>query len=540
MSFKRLGLLFSAVLLVSLMLIGVVSAASMAVTVTEGDVTRQLENTPPTDNWVLYTRAGTPPTAGAFVTGPASPPLGVGSLRLTTATSSEKVFLFNYDHVGKPLAGISEISYATYRTAGTGSQLPGLNMQVDFNGAAAGGFTTLVFEPIYNTAQGVVASGVWQTWNGYGSGRWWSTTAINGQCSGAATGCMRTWSQIVASNPDAFITGGFGINQGSGNPTLNAAVDALTLGVGGDTWIYNFEPDSDADGVSDGVDNCVNTPNADQADADNDGAGDACDTDIDGDGVANDDDNCASTPNAGQEDNDADGTGDVCDTDDDNDGVADEGDNCATTPNPGQEDADADGLGDICDSDDDNDGVADEEDNCATAANPGQEDNDTDGMGDACDPDDDNDGVNDGTDNCATMSNPGQEDNDADGAGDVCDSDDDNDGVTDEDDNCATVANPGQADNDTDGMGDACDADDDNDGVNDGTDNCATMPNSGQEDADGDGQGDVCDPDDDGDGIPDTAAPTHADQCKNGGWATFNNPSFKNQGQCIQYVNTGK
>jgi hypothetical protein len=33
--------------------------------------------------------------------------------------------------------------------------------------------------------------------------------------------------------------------------------------------------------------------------------------------------------------------------------------------------------------------------------------------------------------------------------------------------------------------------------------------------------------------------PTSKEQCKNGGWATFNNPTFKNQGQCIQYVNTG-
>jgi hypothetical protein len=30
--------------------------------------------------------------------------------------------------------------------------------------------------------------------------------------------------------------------------------------------------------------------------------------------------------------------------------------------------------------------------------------------------------------------------------------------------------------------------------------------------------------------------PTDKDQCKNDGWKTFTNPSFKNQGQCIKYV----
>lgn len=34
--------------------------------------------------------------------------------------------------------------------------------------------------------------------------------------------------------------------------------------------------------------------------------------------------------------------------------------------------------------------------------------------------------------------------------------------------------------------------------------------------------------------------PTNKDQCKNGGWQSFNNPSFKNQGDCIQRANTGK
>jgi hypothetical protein len=37
------------------------------------------------------------------------------------------------------------------------------------------------------------------------------------------------------------------------------------------------------------------------------------------------------------------------------------------------------------------------------------------------------------------------------------------------------------------------------------------------------------------------AAPTTIAQCKNGGWKDFTFPQpFKNQGDCIQFVNTGK
>lgn len=31
--------------------------------------------------------------------------------------------------------------------------------------------------------------------------------------------------------------------------------------------------------------------------------------------------------------------------------------------------------------------------------------------------------------------------------------------------------------------------------------------------------------------------PTNKDQCKNGGWKTFTNPTFKNQGECVSWVN---
>jgi hypothetical protein len=263
------------------------ASAASTETVTEADVTRQVENTPPTDNWVLYTRAGTPPTAGAFVDGPATPPLGGGSLELTTATGSEKVFLFNYDHVGTAIGDVDDIAYSTYRQAGDAQQVAALNLQVDYNGAAAGGFTTLVYEPVYNNGDQPVVTGEWQGWQA-DEGRWWSTQPINGQCAGATGACFRTWEQIVANNLDAVITGGVGVNQGSGNPGLVSNVDAFTF----DETTYDLERvrDTDGDGVEDGTDNCVDVANGDQADLDGDGIGDACDGDVDGDGVPNADD----------------------------------------------------------------------------------------------------------------------------------------------------------------------------------------------------------------------------------------------------------
>jgi hypothetical protein len=207
------------------------------VVVTEDDVARQAEGTPTSNNWVLYTRAGTPKTAAAFVARPDAP-LGAGGLQLATLSGSEKVCLFNYDHVGTKLAEVSAIGYSTYRSSGSSQQVAALNVVIDFNGPNVdGGFSTLVFEPVYNTEQGAVVSGQWQTWNGL-TGTWWSTREINGQCAGATSACDKTWNEIVANNPDATILGGVGINQGSGNDGLTSIVDAFTF----DDVTYDFEP----------------------------------------------------------------------------------------------------------------------------------------------------------------------------------------------------------------------------------------------------------------------------------------------------------
>ena len=320
------------------------------------------------------------------------------------------------------------------------------------------------------------------------------------------------------------------------------------------------------------TDNCPRDQNEDQVDSDDDGLGDACDLDNDDDGVPDDgddsgsvydnpcnplqgivvlcDDNCRYTPNADQADADEDGQGDACTTatgqvDTDGDGVPDHwtdddaqwrpcessfdvncDDNCPGVAND-QMDTDGDGQGDACDGDLDGDRWCNPgpptwdcigTDNCPLVADD-QRDTDLNGRGDACD-DSDLDGIVDADDNCPFRANPsqvdlchlvtGELDSDDDGIPDDGDHAGDNgehDGeawshpclpgqITDCDDNCPFDPNPAQADSDGDGVGDACD-------------NCPSLPNAGQLDSDHDDVGDLCprSPADDldGDGIRDSA-----------------------------------
>src|SRR5689334_6298535 len=88
-----------------------VHAATTSV-ITPADVATQPESVSfPSKNWVGYFRNG---GSYAFQNGPATPPLGNGSLRLNTPTGSDKETVFNFEHIGVKLSDINTMGYSTY------------------------------------------------------------------------------------------------------------------------------------------------------------------------------------------------------------------------------------------------------------------------------------------------------------------------------------------------------------------------------------------------------------------------------------------
>ena len=102
----------------------------------------------------------------------------------------------------------------------------------------------LVFEP-YQAPGNVVAAGVWQTWNTL-AGKWWLTQpglfplvpcsqSTPCKISDLTSHYKNIGIRDVPGQPNTILKAGGGWSNFDGN------TDALTVGIGGSTTIYNFE-----------------------------------------------------------------------------------------------------------------------------------------------------------------------------------------------------------------------------------------------------------------------------------------------------------
>jgi gliding motility-associated-like protein len=152
---------------------------------------------------------------------------------------------------------------------------------------------------------------------------------------GVADGTERT-NGTIGTNPCSFILANQTLAPSAAWNAADCDGDGLTNSREKTLGLNPLLPDTDGDGLSDGVEVSLGT--------------NPLIIDTDGDGIADNRDNCPLTPNANQADNDQDGKGDICDNDDDNDGVLDTIDNCPINANSDQADRDRDGKGDVCDT----------------------------------------------------------------------------------------------------------------------------------------------------------------------------------------------
>ena len=210
----------------------VASASTTTMTVSSADL---VTGSPAPGQFVVTNQSGGLGGVG-LVFGPATPPNGKGSLQMTVTGTADHWSVYNYDHEGTKLSDITVLGYSTYSDNATTA--PILQMEINpgnTTGTDAGvTYSTLNFEPYLQT--GGLTPTTWQAWNIL-SGKVWGT-----HLTGAPNSSPLSWSDFLATYPNAKITGGFGVNVGSGWSAMTGETDALMIGSTAQTTVYNFEP----------------------------------------------------------------------------------------------------------------------------------------------------------------------------------------------------------------------------------------------------------------------------------------------------------
>jgi hypothetical protein len=172
--------------------------------------------------WTLVTN-GTAPTY-SFASGPSTPPLGTGSLKVQITVANSKLIMYPPMTNISTVSSLLPLSYKTYRSTSKASQFY-VNLYLDTDNNAATCETRLDFAPTSSTIN------TWEMWNA-GTGTWLKKS---GTCFGSGSFTNTTLSSFSTARvlAVAFNMG----DTASSYVNFNGAIDAITIG--GVT--YDFE-----------------------------------------------------------------------------------------------------------------------------------------------------------------------------------------------------------------------------------------------------------------------------------------------------------
>jgi hypothetical protein len=228
---------------------GITSADDAAFDVTANAVTTTVVSPAAMNNWFFYDdNADVINNAlGSFVTGPGTPPFGIGSAQITTIGGA-RPNLATYQFAGTPLASITELKFSTYNASATNNSGPDasgyLHFNVDFDGSNTWQ-RRLVFVPSVN---GTVTANNWNSWDAINGGNalWSYSGPTTWPGSLVPAGTAKTWSAILAEYPgvriratDAFVGIRVGEPYASG---YTENIDSFTFGTAAGTTVFDFEP----------------------------------------------------------------------------------------------------------------------------------------------------------------------------------------------------------------------------------------------------------------------------------------------------------
>ncbi|PIR38316.1 MAG: hypothetical protein COV34_01775 [Candidatus Zambryskibacteria bacterium CG10_big_fil_rev_8_21_14_0_10_42_12] len=185
---------------------------------------------------------------GSFELGPLTAPAGEGSAHMSVDDTG-RLLLGTFSFQGIRLDTIETLAYNSYRATGTAALAPSLQLDIDTDTTDA--TTTwqgrLVYEPYFTNT---VNTGEWQTWNTLDNapdGNWWFSGAPGDATCPQSNPC--TWTEVLTAFPNAGVrnagTTTGAIQFKAGGPWaggFEGNVDNFIIEIDEHTNIFDFEP----------------------------------------------------------------------------------------------------------------------------------------------------------------------------------------------------------------------------------------------------------------------------------------------------------